>query len=181
MNDPSFQSGSEESSIPRIELLGGLLFVAGIALLLFSFLANAPGVSLKLPGLWYRNEGLWPFVGIAMSVGGYFLQQKTAAVPQSWAPSLPGRRFERVVIYTREECHLCDVAKDTLHRFEEWLPKIEEINIDENEKLREQYGEAIPVIKIDGQERFRGVVSEILLKRLIEGTSPNPNSTETAP
>lgn len=173
MKNHSSESDLTEHSSPGWELLGGMMFVGGIALLFLSFLAEAPGLSLKLPGIWYRNEKLWPFVGIAISVSGYFLQQKSPSIPVSWQPSLPGQRFQRVVIYTREECHLCDVAKDTLHRFGQWLPEIEEIDIEEDEELREKYAELIPVIEIDGRERFRGVVSEMLLKRLIEATGPN--------
>ncbi|MBD3672120.1 MAG: glutaredoxin family protein [Planctomycetaceae bacterium] len=149
------------------------MFFGGITLLLFAFLVRAPGVSLQLPGIWYRNESLWPFVGIAISVVGYFLIQKTSTIPPAWEPSLPGQRFQRVVVYTRESCHLCDVAKDTMHRFERWLPPIEEIDISESEELTDKYAESIPVIEIDGRERFRGVVSEVLLKRLIEATPPN--------
>jgi hypothetical protein len=41
------------------------------------------------------------------------------------------------------------------------------IDIDADPALREQYNECVPVVVIDGRERFRGSVNEVLLKRLI--------------
>jgi glutaredoxin len=164
------QADSQTRELP--EFLGSFLFVGGVALLIFALFAKSSNFSIPLPGFWYRNEGLWPFVGIGLSVAGYFLQQSQVTISPSWTPSLPGQRFQRVVIYTKEECHLCDVAKDTLHRFAEWLPDIEEIDIVDSGELSDQYADAIPVIEIDGIERFRGAVNELLLKRLIEGAPP---------
>jgi len=151
--------------------MGFWLFLGGVLVLSLALLSRSPEFSFPLPGFWYRNEGLWPWIGIGLSVLGYLMQQQER-VPTSWKPSLPGRRFHRVVIYTREECHLCDVAKDTLHRFAEWLPDIEEIDIEDSPELTARYGESIPVVEIDGRERFRGAISEMLLKRLIEATPP---------
>ena len=154
------------------ELLGGFLFLGGVALLVFSFFATGDGMSLSLPRFWYRAEWLWPFLGIGVAIFGLYLQRSRSALPATWKPSLPGQRFQRLVIYTRENCHLCDVAKDSLHRFSNWLPPIEEIDIEESAELVQRYGTRIPVIELDGEERFSGVVNEILLKRLIEGTAP---------
>lgn len=154
---------------PR-DVVGGGLFLGGIGLLLLSFFAEA--TSLRLPGFWYRAEWMWPFVGIAVAVAGWLFQRGGAHAIESWKPSRPGRRFHRLVIYTRPDCHLCDVAKDTLHSFEQWLPAIEEINIDGDQTLVDRYGTTIPVVEIDGEERFRGIVSIPLLKRLIEGSAP---------
>ena len=47
---------------------------------------------------------------------------------------------------------------------------IEEIDIAGAPELEEQFGTSIPVVEIDGIVRFRGRVSELLLRRLIEGT-----------
>jgi glutaredoxin len=158
------------------DTIGSLLFFGGIGLLLFSVFAQAPSFSLPLPRFWYRHERWWPVFAAGVATAGYLIQHRTSAVSQSWKPSLPGRRFHRVIVYTREECHLCDVAKDTLHRFAEWLPDIEEIDVDESAELKERYGHSVPVVEIDGTTRFRGVIDERLLKRLIEGSPPQTDN-----
>ena len=70
----------------------------------------------------------------------------------------------QVTLYTRAGCHLCDVAKDLLLRHG-LAPK--EIDIDGDVALAARYGECVPVVVIDGRERFRGRVEERLLKRLL--------------
>lgn len=168
--------GDEHESVTPRDIIGSLLFLGGIALLLFSVFAQTPSFSLPLPRFWYRHERWWPAFAAAVAIAGYLIQHRTSSVSRSWKPSLPGRRFQRVVVYTREECHLCDVAKDTLHRFAQWLPEIEEIDIDESDELNERYGNSVPVVEIDGTTRFRGVIDERLLKRLIEGTPPRTDN-----
>jgi glutaredoxin len=69
-----------------------------------------------------------------------------------------------VILYTRQGCHLCEVAHDILRRHR-LRPQL--IDIDEDEGLRAQYDHCVPVVVIDGEERFRGRINEILLKRLL--------------
>ena len=45
---------------------------------------------------------------------------------------------------------------------------IEEVDIDADTVLREKYNDWVPVVTIDGRERFRGRVDEILLRRLLQ-------------
>lgn len=73
-----------------------------------------------------------------------------------------------VVLYTREGCHLCTDAKQILV---EHLPrgsKLHEVDVDQDESLRAQFGECVPVVEIDGVVRFRGRVNVVLLKRLLK-------------
>jgi glutaredoxin len=70
-----------------------------------------------------------------------------------------------IVFYTRQGCHLCDDAKALLERFH---LSFDEVDIDLDPELRVRYNECVPVVVIDGRERFRGCVSEILLKRLLD-------------
>lgn len=42
------------------------------------------------------------------------------------------------------------------------------VNIDTDPELVERYGTSIPVVVVDGQERFRGRVNEVLLQRLLK-------------
>jgi glutaredoxin len=71
-----------------------------------------------------------------------------------------------VVLYTRTGCHLCDDAKSLLLRYG-LVPR--EIDIDRAPALVERYGLCVPVIEIDGRERFRGRIDERLLARLLAG------------
>lgn len=70
-----------------------------------------------------------------------------------------------VTIYTRNGCHLCEVAEETLRGLQGELDfEIEKRFIDGDPALEAKYGEQIPVILIDGEhhdfwrvnpERFR--------------------------
>ncbi len=68
------------------------------------------------------------------------------------------------ILYTRKGCHLCDDAYDLLVRHG-LTP--ESIDIDADPELVEKYNECVPVVVIDGRERFRGRVNEVLLRRLL--------------
>lgn len=72
----------------------------------------------------------------------------------------------RVTIYTRRGCHLCEEAEALVIRHG-LRPKL--VDIDADPALRERYNECVPVVEIDGKERFRGRVNEVLLKRLLAG------------
>jgi glutaredoxin len=72
------------------------------------------------------------------------------------------------VLYTRRGCHLCDLALQVLLRH--GLRPLE-VDIDDDPDLEGRYGTCVPVVEIDGQERFRGQVDEVLLRRLLAGRS----------
>jgi len=80
------------------------------------------------------------------------------AWPEKWNP------MPQITLFSRQGCHLCDVAADILlrHRL-----TFEVIDIDADPALREQYNECVPVVVIDGKERFRGRVNELLLRRIL--------------
>lgn len=69
-----------------------------------------------------------------------------------------------IVLYSRNGCHLCDVAAEILVR--NGL-KFDRIDIDADPESRARYDACVPVVVIDGQERFRGRVDELLLRRLL--------------
>lgn len=69
-----------------------------------------------------------------------------------------------IVVYTREGCHLCDDAIALLRRHGQ-EPSL--VDIDADPELRERYNLCVPVVEIDGKERFRGRVNEMLLTRLL--------------
>jgi glutaredoxin len=72
------------------------------------------------------------------------------------------------VLYTRSGCHLCDEAEASLRKYGF---EIERVDIVASPELKERYGRCVPVVVIDGHERFRGRVDPRLLRRLVRGES----------
>ena len=77
---------------------------------------------------------------------------------------MSNRPVPQVVLYSRKGCHLCDDAAALLAR--NGLV-FEVVDIDADRALRDRYNECVPVVVIDGKERFRGRVDELLLRRLL--------------
>ena len=69
-----------------------------------------------------------------------------------------------VEVFSRPGCHLCDDAEELLARYG---LRPERVDIDADPALRERYTNCVPVVVIDGKERFRGRVNEVLLRRLL--------------
>lgn len=61
-----------------------------------------------------------------------------------------------VIIYSRPDCHLCDLAEQSIDdakcadRY-----TMEVVNIDNDVELQARYSLDIPVVTIDGREEFR--------------------------
>jgi glutaredoxin len=63
-----------------------------------------------------------------------------------------------ITVYTRENCHLCDEAVETLTRIadsEGVAIEIDEVDVDEDPGLREEYGERVPFVLVDGTPKFK--------------------------
>ena len=73
-------------------------------------------------------------------------------------------RSLKVILYTRRGCHLCDEAHAVLSQYG---LEVRSVDIDQDAELREKYNECVPVVVIDGRERFRGRVEPLLLERLL--------------
>ncbi len=68
-------------------------------------------------------------------------------------------RRRRVTLYTRRECHLCDQAQALLEGLRDELAlDFETVDVDGDAALRERYGEAVPVIALDGIEIARAPI-----------------------
>lgn len=85
----------------------------------------------------------------------------------SWETGLSSEKHEhQVTLYTKTGCHLCKNAYEVLMGVRENRPFVfETIDITTDEILMEIYGELIPVVLIDGEERFRYRVNEKRLRR----------------
>jgi glutaredoxin len=67
-------------------------------------------------------------------------------------------------LYTRRGCHLCDDALAVLQQHG-LTPHL--VDIDADPELCQRYNECVPVVEINGKERFRGRVNEVLLARIL--------------
>lgn len=73
-----------------------------------------------------------------------------------------------VTIYSKKDCHLCDVAKETLLRIQkEYGFSLIEIDIEKDRAIFEKYKYLIPVIEIDGEIVSNYMVDETKLKNII--------------
>ena len=64
--------------------------------------------------------------------------------------------MRKVTLYTRAGCCLCDQAKEVLAAARRRTAfDLEEIGIDRNPEWLAPYNDEVPVIAIDGRERFR--------------------------
>lgn len=65
------------------------------------------------------------------------------------------RRMPTVRMYSRPGCHLCDRARDVIETVRQRAPfAFEEVDISGDDALELEYGIRIPVVLVDGQERF---------------------------
>ena len=75
----------------------------------------------------------------------------------------------RVVLYTRNGCHLCENAWEKLKRQERRHGfALASRDIDAEPELVERFGTCVPVIEVNGKVRQRGRFSDVLFRRLID-------------
>jgi glutaredoxin len=75
-----------------------------------------------------------------------------------------------VVVYSRKDCHLCEVVKKTLMRVQGKADfRWREVDIDADPELQRKFTDEVPVVFIDGRKAFkyRMDVSDFL--RLLQG------------
>ncbi len=60
----------------------------------------------------------------------------------------------RLVLYQRDDCHLCDLALGLLAQVR--APEFESVFIDGDDALEARYGERVPVLRDDGDGRELG-------------------------
>jgi len=84
-----------------------------------------------------------------------------------------------VVLYSRAGCCLCDRARAVLERVRARHPfALAELDIDRDEALQRAYFERVPVVAIDGVERFELFVEEAALERaLVVGPGSRDGAT----
>lgn len=74
-----------------------------------------------------------------------------------------------VTLYSKSDCPLCDKAEELVRKLQgEFAFALEVIDITADEVLFERYCFDIPVILIDGTQRFRGRVTEEELRDALQ-------------
>lgn len=99
-------------------------------------------------------------------------------MPWSWLQRRWGRMggaTVEIVMYTRHGCHLCEDAWRLLERERQRHGfTLRQVDVDSDPQLRNDYGECVPVVTVDGRVRFRGRINPVLLRRLLVA----PNQSE---
>ena len=76
-------------------------------------------------------------------------------------PAGPAPGLTVVTIFGRPGCHLCEEAAAVIERVRARVPfRLEQLNIEDDDRLFRRYLERIPVVEIDGQEAFELFVDE---------------------
>lgn len=74
-----------------------------------------------------------------------------------------------IEILTKEDCSLCDTAKETLDRvLPDYPAHLKVTDIESDPLLFNRYKEKIPVVLINGQENFVYKVHEITLRKKLD-------------
>jgi glutathione S-transferase len=78
-----------------------------------------------------------------------------------------------VTLYGRPGCHLCDDARAALDRLQGVAPfRLQEVDIEADDRLLLAYLERIPVVALDGEELYEFFVDEADLgARLMEAVA----------
>lgn len=74
-----------------------------------------------------------------------------------------------VTVYSRENCHLCAEALDTVQRITDELDadvSVDVVDVDEA-GLHEEYGERVPYVFVDGTPKFKYRVDAAELRRAL--------------
>jgi glutaredoxin len=75
-----------------------------------------------------------------------------------------------VTLYTRAGCHLCEEAERVLRTERAATPfRLELVDVDRDPELARRYGVRVPVVAVDGVERFEYEVPVDLLRAELGG------------
>lgn len=73
-----------------------------------------------------------------------------------------------VTIYSKPDCHLCDVVEEVIERFAREFPlQVEVIDIQSDPEIYAKYRYEIPVVLIDGKKLFKYRVEEDRLRKIL--------------
>lgn len=78
-----------------------------------------------------------------------------------------------ITVYTREDCHLCEDAIETIRDVVDATDTdidITLIDIDTTSELRDNYGERVPYVFVNDRPQFKYHVNENELRQCLSGT-----------
>ncbi len=76
---------------------------------------------------------------------------------------------QEVVIYKKQNCHLCDLALGKLQELQKEIGfHLRAVDIEKDDKLMEHYGLMIPVVEIGGEVIQYGHIDEHVIKRKLQ-------------
>ncbi len=79
------------------------------------------------------------------------------------------RDIINVEIMTKNDCCLCDTAKDIVSRvLKDYPARMDLTDIESDPRLLDRYKEKIPVVLINGEESFVYKVHEITLRKKLD-------------
>jgi glutaredoxin len=74
----------------------------------------------------------------------------------------------KVTMYSRSACGLCDEAREAVLSVRDEVPfEFEEVLVDGDDRLERAYGVRVPVVLVDGEERFELHVDPADLRRAL--------------
>src|SRR5260370_16561142 len=80
----------------------------------------------------------------------------------------------RVVVFTRQGCHLCEDAWEMLESLRlRYDFTLEAVDVDGDASLAAQHGERVPVIAVNGDIPFWGRINAALLERALPAAAPD--------
>jgi hypothetical protein len=167
MSSTSPSAQAVNAAIASACLIGGFVLAGIVVAVRLDGLGDLP------TGLIRNNPVMILGLAVLMILAGARLLWELRQVRTIWSPTQPGRRFDRMVLYTKPGCLLCEEAVHVLGAYRPYLPEMNVVEISADPALQSRYGGCVPVVEIDGRKRFTGQINEVLLRRLIEGTPPN--------
>ncbi len=76
--------------------------------------------------------------------------------------------MHQVVLYSRPGCHLCEEAREVLLDVRRLVAfSFSEVDVDGDDDLADAYGLRVPVVLVDGHERFEIAVDTSALRALV--------------
>ena len=177
---------THKDEIPQgLSFLGNSMLFLGLGILVLS-LTGTELLPFDMPRSWYHSPTIWKLLALCLSAGGIGILKQVSSsemkktlrdreIHQSedWMPDQPGQRFETILVYTKENCPLCEEAAEILEDYAAYLPQREFVDIYSDPALIAKFGTCVPVVLIDGKIRFRGRINEVLLRRLIAASPAN--------
>ena len=78
----------------------------------------------------------------------------------------------RITVYSRANCTCCEKALEQLSKLQpRYAFTVNVVNIDADSDLKARYDTTVPVVMVNGVERFRGKVNPVLLERLLRAST----------